>query len=244
MLKHLSLKFQLRLIPALACIGVVALGMSLAQWQTRRAVEKEQIASSLQAKSHLPALTSIPADAADDALEYRRVVLSGEFLSQWAFYLDNRPLHGVAGFEVVMPFKLADSGRIVLIKRGWQPRNPIQRTRLPELKTPQGTISIEGVIKNGFDHIMQLGQEPAIKNGVILQNINLLKVREQTGLNLSEYVVEQTSNIGDHLQRDWSAASSGADRHRGYAFQWYALSLMAIIFFVVTGIKRGKNRDN
>jgi len=30
------------------------------------------------------------------------------------------------------------------------------------------------------------------------------------------------------------------EKHRGYAFQWYALAAMAFIFFVVTGIRRGK----
>jgi surfeit locus 1 family protein len=27
--------------------------------------------------------------------------------------------------------------------------------------------------------------------------------------------------------------------HRGYAFQWYALALMALLFFIVTGFRNG-----
>jgi surfeit locus 1 family protein len=40
------------------------------------------------------------------------------------------------------------------------------------------------------------------------------------------------------LVRDWPQPSTGIERHQGYAFQWYALALMAFLFFVVTGIRR------
>jgi cytochrome oxidase assembly protein ShyY1 len=30
------------------------------------------------------------------------------------------------------------------------------------------------------------------------------------------------------------------EKHQGYAFQWYALAAMAVIFFVVNGCRRGK----
>jgi cytochrome oxidase assembly protein ShyY1 len=29
--------------------------------------------------------------------------------------------------------------------------------------------------------------------------------------------------------------------HQGYAFQWYALAVMALLFFVITGFKRDPN---
>jgi cytochrome oxidase assembly protein ShyY1 len=46
------------------------------------------------------------------------------------------------------------------------------------------------------------------------------------------------------LLRVWPSPSSGIDKHRGYAFQWYALAAMAILFFVITGFRSGsKQRD-
>lgn len=44
------------------------------------------------------------------------------------------------------------------------------------------------------------------------------------------------------MVRDWPAPALGVDKHRGYAFQWYALALMAFLFFVVTGFKGNKQR--
>jgi len=39
--------------------------------------------------------------------------------------------------------------------------------------------------------------------------------------------------------RDWPPPSLGVEKHRAYAFQWYALALMALLFFLVTGSRRG-----
>jgi surfeit locus 1 family protein len=44
------------------------------------------------------------------------------------------------------------------------------------------------------------------------------------------------------MVRDWPAPSLGVEKHQGYAFQWYALSAMALIFFVVNGFRRGKTK--
>jgi surfeit locus 1 family protein len=44
---------------------------------------------------------------------------------------------------------------------------------------------------------------------------------------LAPWVAQQTSPAADGLVRDWPALGAGADRHRGYAVQWYALAVVA-----------------
>jgi surfeit locus 1 family protein len=234
--------FRLRLIPLFATIAMVALGVSLGQWQSQRAAEKENIASAMQQRSKMPALQSSQLLTTGSDNAFRRVVLHGRFVHGWPLYLDNRPLHGVAGFYVMMPFSIEGSDQHVLVLRGWQPRNPVDRLRMPELVTPKGELVLEGVIRSGVDRVMQLGQPGVILPGAIVQNLSLADVSKQTHLKMLDFVVEQTSASSDRLLRDWPVPSAGADKHRGYAFQWYALALMAVIFFVVTGFRRGKNR--
>lgn len=234
--------FRFRLIPLFATIAVSALGFGLGQWQSRRAVEKEEIALAMQQRSTMPELQ--PAELLSAAAEsaFRRVSLHGHFVHEWPLYLDNRPLHGVAGFYVMMPFNIEGSDQHVLVLRGWQPRNPVNRLLMPELKTPEGTIVIDGVVRLGVDRVMQLGQAPALTRGAIVQNMVPADAAKQTHLKMFNFIVEQTSASSDGLLRDWPVPSVGADKHRAYAFQWYALSLMAVIFFVATGFRRGKNR--
>lgn len=234
--------FRFRLIPLLATLVISALGLCLGQWQTGRAKEKEEIALAMQKRGQLPALeisgqSALPAD-----LAFRRITLSGEFVRAWPLYLDNRPLHGVAGFYVLMPFKISGSDQHVLVLRGWQPRNPAKRTQMARLETPSGPIRLEGLARSGLERVMQLGQPVPMTPGAILQNIDLADASRQTGLKTFDFVLQQTSDSSDGLLRDWPLPSAGADKHRAYAFQWYGLALMAVIFFGVTGIRRGKNR--
>jgi surfeit locus 1 family protein len=234
--------FRFRLIPMLLTVALCALGITLGQWQTGRAQEKEMIASAMRARASLTPLLAHELPGLNTQLAYRRVSLDGEFLTSWPVYLDNRPLHGVAGFYVMMPFKIAGSDRHVLVARGWQPRNPNNRTQMPLLNTPSGVIHLNGILRVGIDKVMQLGQALPLVPGAIVQNLTVQDMAKQTGLKMLDLVLEQTSASADGLQRDWPLPSAGADKHRAYAFQWYALSLMAVIFFVVTGFRRGKNR--
>jgi surfeit locus 1 family protein len=237
---HRRLRYRFKLIPALVSALLVLLGVSLAQWQTRRAHEKEAIAALIQSNERQPVLDAAEIVLDRKNLPHRRIKLTGQFIKEWPLYIDNRPLHGVAGFYVLMPLKLDRNHQIIWVARGWQPRNPMDRTRMPSLNTPEGTVEIEGIIRLGMDRVMQLGAEPAVKPGAIVENWDFAAISKQSMLNADLFIVEQTSAMADGLVRDWPLPSSGADKHRAYAFQWYALSLMAIIFFVVTGFRREK----
>ena len=232
----------IRILPLLATAILCAIGISLGNWQTRRAEEKEAIAALMQEQLRRAPVVLSTAQEFSQLQAFQKVKLRGQFVRDWPLYLDNRPLYGVAGFYVLMPFKIDGSKQSVLVARGWLQRNPVERTKIPTLLTNQGIIEIEGAVRNQLDRTMQLGKSEILKPASIVQSVPFDELRKQTGLLIVDKVLEQTSNAGDGLIRDWPKPSAGADKHRAYAFQWYGLALMAAIFFVVTGIRRGKNR--
>ncbi|RQO34811.1 cytochrome oxidase biosynthesis protein [Herminiimonas sp. KBW02] len=234
--------FRFRLVPFVAAAIAVAIGLSLGQWQTRRAAEKIAIEQKLNERQAAAAMqfNQLSGSALNpDDIEYRRLLLKGEFLRDWPVYLDNRPHNGVAGFYLLMPFKLADSPLHVLVARGWIPRNVADRTKMPAIVTPGGEIQIEGVARRDIGHVMQLGEVDPPRPHAIVQNLDVAGFAAASGLQISPVVLEQLTDTGDGLVRDWPVPSTGVDKHRGYAFQWYGLAAMAFIFFVVTGIRRG-----
>ncbi|GGI53765.1 hypothetical protein GCM10011430_09390 [Oxalicibacterium solurbis] len=171
--------------------------------------------------------------------EYRHVLLRGEFVRDWPMYLDNRPHDGIAGFYLLMPFKIASTDLHVLVARGWIPRNPAVRTQLPPLITPSGSMDIEGTLRSSAGHVMQLGSPEPLRPGAIVQNLDTAEFAAASGLHTYPMIVEQSSDTHDGLVRDWPLPSTGVEKHRAYAFQWYALTVMAFLFFVVTGFRRG-----
>lgn len=231
--------FRFRLIPCIATVLVMAVGIAAGQWQTRRAAAKEAIAVQLAQRAAEPLLAldarRLPADDA----AYRKLSVRGEFVPNWPVYLDNRPYRGMAGLYVLMPFRIAGSQMHVLIARGWVPRNPANRTQLPVIQTPAGMVAVQGMARRNPGRLLQLGKQDALRPGAILQNLEISGFAQASGLQMQPFLLEQTSALPDGLVRDWPQPSSGIDKHRGYAFQWFALAAMAFVFFVATGFRRG-----
>ena len=234
--------FRFRPIPFVATLLLVALGVALGNWQGRRAADKLAIEHALATASAQAPLAIGPA-ADPAALTYRRVTATGQFVAGWPVALNNRPQDGRAGLVLVMPFKLEGSPLHVLVARGWLPRDQADVNQLPAFATPAGTVTIDGVVKPTLGHLMQLGEAGPLKPGAIVQNVDARAFAAASGLQVAPYYIEQTGDAGDKLVRNWPAPSLGIEKHKGYQFQWYALAVMAALFFIVTGFRRGPDSN-
>jgi cytochrome oxidase assembly protein ShyY1 len=175
-------------------------------------------------------------------VEYRRVRVKGKFVPDWTVYLDNRPYKGNAGFYVLTPIRIEGSNMHVIVARGWVKRDIADRTKLPEITVPEGAIDIEGLARRDAGHVLQLGNAEPLRPKSIVQNLDPAVLAQASGIAVQPFVIEQYGDMQDGLVRDWPRPSTGAEKHRGYAFQWYALAATAIAFFVVTGLKRGRQQ--
>lgn len=229
-------------VPTLAALAVVALTLSLGNWQTRRAAEKLQMqqqreAADRQAPVVLPAVLLSQVDAR--ALDGRRVSVTGWLLTERSVYVDNRTHKGIAGFHVVTPLRIEGHGSAgaagsahVLVLRGWVPRDPRERTRLPVLRAPEGPVTLTGFAQPDLAQALELAAaRPPGPEERIWQNLSVDDYRRWSGLDLQQMVLRQTEparvrgdSFDDGLVRDWPQPGSDVDKHRGYAFQWYSLA--------------------
>lgn len=238
-------RYRFRLIPSIATVLVVALGISLGNWQTRRAAEKLAMQAQLdeRGRGEPLAIGSAPVPAA--SVQFRPVTVTGQFVAGWPLFLENRPQDGKAGSYVLMPLRIENSSMHVLVARGWVPRDNLDRTRVPAFATPAGTVTVTGIAREHIGRVMQLGDPPALTPRAIVQNVTVAEFAQASGLALQPFFVAQTapSTPQDVLERNWPAPAADADKNKGYAFQWYGLSLMAVLFFIFTGFKRAKHRS-
>ncbi len=222
----------------MATLVVAGIGIALGNWQTRRAEEKIAMAEAIAARSQLDPLPlkTLSENAVPE--EFRPITVDGNFVGDWSIYLENRPLNGKAGFYLLMPLRVSGSERVVLVQRGWFPRDPQDRQRLPSIPVPQNEVKVTGRVRTSIGKLMQLGETPVLTPGVIAQNVSIEALAAASKLPLQNFIIEQTNDVGDGLVRDWPLPSAGVDTHRAYAFQWYALSAAAFLFFIVTGFRR------
>ena len=87
----MRLSFRFRWVPFLAAALVVAVGVSLGNWQVRRAEQKLALQQQMLVRAELDPVNSNALALAQTPEEFRRVVAKGEFIASWAVYLDNRP---------------------------------------------------------------------------------------------------------------------------------------------------------
>ncbi len=224
----------------MAMVVTVAIGIALGQWQTERANSKLALQHDMDVRARqAPVVLDASMTDMHDML-FRPVIANGKFVKAWSAYLDNRPYQGQAGLYVITPLQLGNSHAAVLVIRGWIPRDKTDRLRIAQYLTPDDTVSVTGMMKADAGKVLQLGDTQVPVPGAIMQNLDVTGFAAASGLSLLPYVLVQTVGQEDGLVRDWPVPATGVEKHRGYAVQWYALSLTAFIFFIVTGFRRGK----
>jgi len=221
-------------VPSLAAAGFIALTVALGNWQVRRAEEKTEAGRLLDEAARGPVL-EVPAARIDGVgFERRRVSARGTFIARDTFYLDNKVLRGAAGYQVITPLKPTRPGASVLVNRGWIAAG--ERSRLPDVATPEGVQVIEGVAVVPGSRFLELA--PEADSGALRENLVVAREETRLGFALQPFVIEQTSDARDGLVRAWVRPDTGVDRHRSYALQWYSLAALAAVLYVFLGFKR------
>lgn len=222
-----SRRFWLLTVAALVVAGTT---FSLGQWQLRRAAQKEGLQAAIDSKGRLLMLDARSLVAAPNVTDevHRPAALKGTWLTEHTVYLDNRPMSGKTGFLVVTPLALEGTSQAILVQRGWVPRNFADRTRLPDVSTPPGGVTVEGRIAPPPSRLYEF---TGVERGRIRQNLDLSAFRKETGLPLLEVSLLQTGAASQGLLREWAAPNVGVDKHYGYAFQWFGLCGLVIILY-------------
>ena len=219
------------LLLSLVAAFFATLGAYLGFWQLDRAAQKETLQSAMQQQASKPPLTQHVFLNLNDVNEvlHQRVLLSGTWVPQSTVYLDNRQMDGKVGFFVLTPMRLEGSDKVVMVQRGWVPRNFEQRESVPAVETPFDLVQIEGRIALAPSKLYEPGQS---EKGLIRQNLDLQAFRSETGLPILNFTVRQTGLPSEGLRRDWPAVNFGIDKHYGYAFQWFGLSALVIVLYL------------
>lgn len=168
--------------------------------------------------------------AAAAELESKRMSLRGVFRPELTVLLDNKMRNHRVGYEVVTPLRL-DDATYVLVDRGWFEHGA------KEPAAPVGRVQIEGIALARLPHALQLGE--AAKSRV-RQNLDIAEFARETGVALHPFVIEQHSDSGDGLLRDWPRPDLGVDTHLSYALQWYSLAALALVLLVVLSFKKNE----
>ncbi|GGH59561.1 hypothetical protein GCM10010975_21330 [Comamonas phosphati] len=233
-----------------------AVTAALGLWQLDRAAQKQQLFDAIAKQQALapwhnadvaaqvPAAGQELSDAARQALLHRPAQLQGQWLADETLYLDNRQMQGKVGFYVLTPLRLAPphEGKVIIVQRGWAPRNFLDRKALPPVQTPAGLVSLRGRLEAPPSRLMELeagaaSADPDGQQSRIRQNADIAAWAGEHRLPLLALTLLQTGAAGEGaagegLQRDWPVIDAGVEKHYGYAFQWLVLCVLVVLLYV------------
>ena len=165
--------------------------------------------------------------------------MKGRYDSSRQFLQDNRTHQGQPGYFVLTPFRIADHGA-VLVNRGWVPAGP-DRNLLPEVGAPGGEQRLRGNVRLPREDLFVLGDTGYGGAGWprVVQRVELDAMQRSLGYPLAAWLVALDPDLPHGYVREWKAAPGlSPDRHRGYAFQWFALATALLVIWVVVNLRR------
>ena len=228
--------------PLVATVIGIAIGIALGNWQLGRAAQKRELKERVEAQAAQPPINvgAVELHAAD--VDLRRVEARGTFDSAHAIFVDNRIRRGVPGFHVVTPLRIEGGDQHVLVNRGWVSWTS-ERARLPEVRTPEGIVTVTGLATVPGKRTFELSEE--VMEGRVWQNLTVERYRKAfPSIRIQPFVIRQQNELGDGLMREWDPPDFGIDKHYGYAFQWFALAATLLIFYAFTRYRRRSHPTN
>ena len=225
-------------------VALVALGLavfvSLGYWQLGRAHEKQALFDAfMQGSQDTVDATGL---GFDELARYQHVRLRGAYDATRQILLDNMPsVTGRPGFRVLTPFERADGRGWVLVDRGWVPLGAA-REDLPDLTVGVREREVSGILDVLPIPGMRVG--PAAAPGSAAWPRVLLfpteaDVESALGVDVEARIVLLDAGSPDGFERKWRPALGfGPERHLGYAIQWFAFALVAVVIFVAVNLRR------
>jgi surfeit locus 1 family protein len=221
--------------PALGAAAGIALTVTLGFWQLGRAAEKHDLQARFEQLAREPALQVPGAEVPARDVELRHVEARGTFEPRYAVFVDNRIVRGIAGYHVVMPLRIANSDRYVLVNRGWVAGTG-DRARLPEVRTPAEPVTVSGTAIVPGKRFLELSKQVA--EGRVWQNLTIERYRQAMPIAVQPFVLRQESPVDDGLTRVWDPPDFGIEKHQGYAVQWFLMAMTILIFYLATHVSR------
>jgi len=237
--------FKATLIPSFVTALLLYIMISLGFWQLDRAEYKANLQSIIESRQNIEAidLNSIDQtnllETVDDWL-YQPVYTSGIFDHEYQILLDNQVNNMTAGYSVFTPLKLNNS-KAILVNRGWIAQGK-SRAELPDISLNEINTNraIKGLVATAPSKGLVLSDMANSYSSwpSVLQYIDINEIETQLGYDLLPMVLIIKNSADSGFQAQEIKINMRSEKHTGYAFQWFALSLALLIIYIVVNSKR------
>ena len=225
---------------ALTLAGV-ALFVRLGVWQLDRANQAQQLLAAFDAAPKTAFEDFAAVRAAPPADRFPHVRVSGEFLTDRGYLRDEQMRDGKRGVEAYAAFAASGTNEVLLVDRGWiaWSHEPGTHPALPPL--PQGEATLTGVYAPFPGNGIRVGGN-ALTRQTAWPKLTLAIDTQEIAADLNHPLLPRVllldADGAAGFVRSWTPSVMPPERHRGYAVQWFAFAVAAIVIFVLLHYKK------
>lgn len=232
-------RFRPGWVTTLVTLLLLPLLISLGSWQLNRAGEKRQLQSELEQRLTAPTERVVQAARLTDQWRFRKVLVSGYFMAERQYLLDNQIAQGRVGYQVFTPLELAHGGGCLLVNRGWIALG-VDRTQLPALPVDGGMQELSGVLSEPPGELLQLAEPRGAtpRWPQVVQHIDLTRIAAALDCTLPRLVLQLGAEHPDALVPIWRPYVDTPQKHVSYAVQWFAMAAIVLILYILLNTRR------
>lgn len=215
-------------------VGLANLGL----WQLRRLDERRERNALIEARAEAdPVPIESLLDRDPEAVQFRRVTVSGTFESTGSYLIDNRTLDGRPGAWVIDPLVL-ESGETIVVNRGFEPYVDgldVTLSAPPGPGDPFGGSTFEATVARDAGRScpsIEEGQDGVVSRSSCLELDAVVErlggdPRQLVDIRAADSLLAGDSNLG--FPAPVPLPELGDGRHFGYAVQWFIFMTIAIV---------------
>lgn len=234
-----------KLIPLVMSVAGVAAMLYLGFWQLERLAWKRDLISRIEQGVNDAPLEQLPADEALQDRHFHYVMLTGYYMNKPEFHIAARYYKSKLGYSVLTPFIVdegPDTGKIVLVNRGWIP------AALKDEKSSYATITDEKITIKGRIRLSN-ERNPFTPENQPEKNIwfgrDTAEMAESARLKFEPLTLDI---VGDQNASSYPVPADAKvqlrNDHLAYAFTWFSIGLAILVISLLYHRKPKPKADN
>ena len=208
---------------------------ALGLWQIERGQAKANII--LEFENNLKKDASV---FSEDSKKWDKVFINGTWDNSRQMLVDNVINRGVAVYKVLTPFKISNSDTLILVDRGWIPREASRQT-LPNIDINNIKEKVFGTLENpelGFvlSDILVSGDWPKVSQ---TKNINVIS--KEYNDPLAQFILVADPILKNSLEYlKIIPTNMMPSKHYGYSAQWFTMFLVLCFMYIWLGYNKNE----
>jgi len=233
----LKRRFKPSAVMTVIALSAVVIFTKLGMWQLDRADFKETVKMQFETRLAADYQRFSALDSLAD-IDYRNLILEGEFDISRTVLVDNILFEGRAGYNVLTPFILSGSQKAVLVNRGWVALGN-SRDILPVIELPVLLNKVKGIASVPNTDGFRMGKVSLTNSWPqVIPFVDVDAMQESFPDGLLPLMLWLAPDQPGYYQRSWYPVWADPEKSRAYALQWFIFALIAVGLYLFLNLRK------